>query len=50
MPEGNSRAIDNATGVIVLLLLADLLSDYDGKRQIELVAFNGRIIMPCPGK
>ncbi len=39
--KGSPGAIDNATGVIVLLLLAELLKDYDGERLIELVAFNG---------
>jgi len=39
--KGTPGAIDNATGVIVLFLLADLLKDYNGKHQIELVAFNG---------
>lgn len=48
--KGTPGAIDNATGVIVLLLLADLLSDYDGKRQIELVAFNGEDYYAVPGQ
>jgi len=39
--KGTPGAIDNATGVIILLLLADLLKDYDGDNIIELVAFNG---------
>jgi aminopeptidase YwaD len=34
-------ALDNATGVIVLLLLAELLTDYDWKMPVELVPFNG---------
>ena len=34
-------ALDNAAGVIVLLLLAELLKDYDGEMGIELVPFNG---------
>lgn len=38
---GTPGAIDNATGVTVLLLLADLLRDYNGKYTIEMVAFNG---------
>lgn len=48
--KGTPGAIDNATGVITLLLLADLLSDYDGKRQIELVAFNGEDYYAVPGQ
>lgn len=39
--KGTPGAIDNATGVIILLLLADLLKDYNGNNIIELVAFNG---------
>jgi aminopeptidase YwaD len=34
-------ALDNAAGVVVLLLLAELLKDYDGRLGIELVPFNG---------
>jgi aminopeptidase YwaD len=34
-------ALDNAAGVIVLLLLAELLKDYDEEYGIELVPFNG---------
>jgi len=34
-------ALDNGTGVVVLLLLAELLKDYSGKFQVELLALNG---------
>ena len=34
-------ALDNGTGVVVLLLLAELLQDYSGKFQVELLALNG---------
>ncbi len=34
-------ALDNASGTVVLLLLAEMLKDYNGKHDIELVAFNG---------
>ena len=34
-------ALDNAAGVVTLLLLAELLADYDGKLGIEIVAING---------
>jgi len=34
-------ALDNASGVTVLLLLADLLEEYAGSQGIELIAFNG---------
>jgi aminopeptidase YwaD len=38
---GTPGALDNATGTIALLLLAELLADYDGKLSVELVPFNG---------
>jgi len=47
---GTPGAIDNATGVIVLLLLARLLEDYAGNLQIELVAFNGEDYYSVPGQ
>jgi aminopeptidase YwaD len=34
-------ASDNASGTVVLLLLADMLRDYKGNTGIEIVAFNG---------
>lgn len=34
-------ALDNGTGVVVLLLLAELLQDYSGKFPVELLALNG---------
>jgi len=34
-------ALDNGTGVVVLMLLAELLKDYSGELQIELLALNG---------
>ncbi len=43
-------AIDNATGVVVLLLLAHLLKNYRGKYIIELVAFNGEDYYSVPGQ
>ncbi|TDP81212.1 aminopeptidase YwaD [Halanaerobium saccharolyticum] len=39
--KGSPGAIDNATGVTILLILAELLQDYDGNKLIELAAFNG---------
>lgn len=39
--EGTPGAIDNATGVATLLLLAELLADYAGSSSIEIVALNG---------
>jgi aminopeptidase YwaD len=48
--KGTPGAIDNATGVIVLLLLAQMLEGYDGDRPIELVAFNGEDYYAVPGQ
>lgn len=48
--KGTPGAIDNATGVIVLLLLADLLKDFKGDKQIELVALNGEDYYAVPGQ
>jgi aminopeptidase YwaD len=39
--EGTPGALDNATGVTILLLLAELLQDYAGDMEIEMVALNG---------
>lgn len=47
---GTSGAIDNATGVSVLLLLAELLKDYIGKYALEIVAFNGEDYYAVPGQ
>ena len=38
---GTPGANDNASGAVVLLLLAELLQDYTGETGIELVAING---------
>jgi aminopeptidase YwaD len=48
--KGTPGAIDNATGVAVLILLADLLKDYKGSQLIELVAFNGEDYYSVPGQ
>ena len=48
--KGTPGAIDNATGVIVLLLIAKLLKNYDGKINIELVALNGEDYYAVPGQ
>jgi aminopeptidase YwaD len=39
--EGTPGALDNAASVVVLLLLAELLKDYEGETGVELVPFNG---------
>jgi aminopeptidase YwaD len=48
--KGTPGAIDNATGVCILLLLAELLQDYEGDRQLEIVAFNGEDYYAVPGQ
>ncbi len=48
--KGSPGAIDNATGVVALLLLAELLRDYEGERSLELVAFNGEDYYAAPGQ
>lgn len=48
--KGTPGAIDNATGVLTLLLLADLLKDYEGDRMIEMVSFNGEDYYAAPGQ
>jgi aminopeptidase YwaD len=48
--KGSPGAIDNGTGVTVLLLLAALLKDYAGPYQIELVALNGEDYYAVPGQ
>jgi aminopeptidase YwaD len=48
--KGSPGAIDNATGVAVLLVLAELLKDYNGNKMLELVAFNGEDYYSVPGQ
>ncbi|HOI86282.1 MAG TPA: M28 family peptidase [Lentimicrobium sp.] len=48
--KGTPGAIDNATGVIVLLLLAEMLRDYNGDTAVELAAFNGEDYYAVPGQ
>ncbi len=39
--EGSPGASDNASGTVVLMLLAEMLSNYRGEHGIEIVAING---------
>ncbi|TAL32696.1 MAG: Zn-dependent exopeptidase M28 [Spirochaetes bacterium] len=48
--KGTPGAIDNATGVVILLLAAELLRDYTGGFQLELAAFNGEDYYAVPGQ
>jgi aminopeptidase YwaD len=47
---GTPGANDNASGVIVLLLLAELLAGYGSGPEIELVAMNGEDYYSNPGE
>ncbi|MCJ7435964.1 MAG: M28 family metallopeptidase, partial [Anaerolineales bacterium] len=48
--KGSPGAIDNATGVIVLLLLANLLKDYKENGLLEIVALNGEDYYAASGQ
>lgn len=48
--QGTPGAIDNATGVAVLLLVAELLADLGGALNVELVAMNGEDYYAAPGE
>lgn len=47
---GTPGASDNASGTVVLLLLAELLADYAGDLAIEIVAMNGEDYFSNPGE
>lgn len=47
---GTPGAIDNGTGVAVVLALAELLKESPGKHPIELVIFNGEDYYGAPGQ
>jgi len=48
--KGTPGAIDNGTGVAVLLLLAEILQKYCGKYTLEIAAFNGEDYYAVPGQ
>jgi aminopeptidase YwaD len=48
--QGTPGALDNASGVAILLVLAELLRNYDGDLGIELVALNGEDYYSNPGE
>lgn len=48
--KGTPGAIDNATGVSILLMIAEALKDYSGERRVEIVAFNGEDYYSVPGQ
>ncbi|HEY3476484.1 MAG TPA: M28 family peptidase [Anaerolineales bacterium] len=47
---GTPGALDNGTGIVTLLLLAELLQDYRGDQSIEIVALNGEDYYSNPGE
>ncbi|MBC7237808.1 MAG: M28 family peptidase [Chloroflexi bacterium] len=47
---GTPGAIDNASGVVVLLLLAELLTGYAGRLGVEIVALNGEDYYAATGQ
>ena len=47
---GTPGALDNGTGIVTLLLLAELLKDYEGGNCIEIVALNGEDYYSNPGE
>lgn len=48
--EGTPGALDNAGGTAVLLLLAELLTPYEGDLGLEIVALNGEDYYSNPGQ
>lgn len=48
--QGSPGAIDNATGVACLLLLAEKMKDYQGPYRLELIALNGEDYYSVPGQ
>jgi aminopeptidase YwaD len=47
---GTPGALDNASGVTILLLLAELMQDYAGDLGLEMVALNGEDYYAAPGE
>lgn len=47
---GTPGALDNGTGIVTLLLVAELLKDYTGDKRIEIVALNGEDYYSNPGE
>ena len=47
---GTPGANDNASGVITLLLMAELMAEYSGRVGIEMVAMNGEDYFSNPGE
>ena len=48
--KGTPGAIDNASGIVTLLLLGELLAEYKGSLQLEITAINGEDYYSNPGE
>jgi len=48
--DGTPGALDNASGIAVLLLLAELLKDHQGNHAVEIIALNGEDYYSTPGE
>ena len=48
--KGTPRAIDNALGIVTLLLLGELLAGFKGPVQVEITAINREEYYPNPGE
>lgn len=48
--QGTPGAIDNAAGIVTLLLLGELLTGYKGPLQVEITAINGEDYYSNPGE
>jgi aminopeptidase YwaD len=47
---GTPGALDNGTGVVILLLLVELMKDYQGELELEIVAINGEDYYAASGE
>jgi aminopeptidase YwaD len=48
--DGTPGALDNAAGIVTLLLLAELLVDFHADLQVEITALNGEDYYNAPGE
>jgi len=48
--QGTPGALDNGTGVVILLVLAELMKDYRGQHELEIVAINGEDYYAASGE
>jgi len=48
--KGTPGAIDNASGIVTLLLLGELLAEYKGSLKLEITAINGEDYYSNPGE